>query len=156
MAIVPLSNTGTSSSYTVWQNPNTTYNTLLTRGVGFNNQFKFFEELLKLSSSTNYPPYNIVQSSDTEYEIQFAVAGFSKKEITVETKQSILTVKGTKTDQDDRTFLHRGVAARDFEQNFPLADYVDVVDAELKDGMLIVSLKRDLPEELKTKTVKIK
>lgn len=161
MALAPANNqfngnSTTGGSYTVWQNPTNTYNTLLTRGVGFNNQFKFLEEILRMTVSTNYPPYNIVQSSDTDYEIQFAIAGFSKKEITVETKQSILTVKGTKINEDDRTFLHRGVAARDFEQNFPLADYVEVVDAEIKDGMLIISLQRNLPEELKTKTVKIK
>ena len=106
----------------------------------------------------NYPPHNIVKYDDTHYGIEVAVAGFSKDEIFVEVDQDQLTVKGCKLNQADSRFeyLHRGLAARDFEQTFTLAEYMEVKDAEVKDGMLTINIQRIIPESLKPRQIEIK
>jgi molecular chaperone IbpA len=106
----------------------------------------------------NYPPHNIVKYDETHYGIEIAVAGFSKDEITVEVDQDQLTVKGCKLNQADSRFeyLHRGLAARDFEQTFTLAEYMEVHAAEVKDGMLVIEIHRIVPEALKPRQIKVK
>jgi molecular chaperone IbpA len=106
----------------------------------------------------NYPPHNIVKYDDTHYGIEVAVAGFSKDEITVEVDQDQLTITGVKSvDVDDsKEYLHRGLAARDFEQTFTLAEYMEVKGAEVKDGMLKVKIERIVPEALKPRVIEIK
>jgi len=106
----------------------------------------------------NYPPHNIVKYSDTHYGIEVAVAGFTKEEITVEVDQDQLTILGTKSIDvnDNREYLHRGLAARDFEQTFTLAEYMNVVGAEVKDGMLKINIERIIPEALKPRQIEIK
>jgi molecular chaperone IbpA len=106
----------------------------------------------------NYPPHNIVKYDETHYGIEIAVAGFSKDEITVEVDQDQLTVKGCKLNQTDSRFeyLHRGLAARDFEQQFTLAEYMEVHAAEVKDGMLVIEIMRLVPEALKPRRIEIK
>jgi len=106
----------------------------------------------------NYPPHNIVKYDDTHYGIEVAVAGFSKDEITVEVDQDQLTVKGCKLNQADNRFeyLHRGLAARDFEQTFTLAEYMEVKGAEVKDGMLVIEIERIIPDALKPRQIEIK
>jgi molecular chaperone IbpA len=106
----------------------------------------------------NYPPHNIVKYDETHYGIEIAVAGFSKDEITVEVDQDQLTVKGCKLNQADSRFeyLHRGLAARDFEQQFTLAEYMEVHAAEVKDGMLVIEIMRLVPEALKPRRIEIK
>jgi molecular chaperone IbpA len=106
----------------------------------------------------NYPPHNIVKYDETHYGIEIAVAGFSKDEITVEVDQDQLTVKGCKLNQADSRFeyLHRGLAARDFEQTFTLAEYMEVHAAEVKDGMLVIEIMRLVPEALKPRRIEIK
>jgi len=106
----------------------------------------------------NYPPHNIVKYDETHYGIEIAVAGFSKDEITVEVDQDQLTVKGCKLNQSDSRFeyLHRGLAARDFEQQFTLAEYMEVHAAEVKDGMLVIEIMRLVPEALKPRRIEIK
>jgi molecular chaperone IbpA len=106
----------------------------------------------------NYPPHNIVKYDETHYGIEIAVAGFSKDEITVEVDQDQLTVKGCKLNQTDSRFeyLHRGLAARDFEQTFTLAEYMEVHAAEVKDGMLVIEIMRLVPEALKPRRIEIK
>lgn len=105
----------------------------------------------------NYPPHNIVKYDDTHYGIEVAVAGFSKEEIIVEVDQDQLTVKGCKLNQVDNRFeyLHRGLAARDFEQTFTLAEYMEVKGAEVKDGMLVIEIERIIPDALKPRQIKI-
>jgi len=92
------------------------------------------------NTNGNYPPHNIVKYDETHYGIEIAVAGFSKEEITVEVDQDQLTVTGRRLNQADSRFeyLHRGLAARDFEQTFTLAEYMEVKAAEVKDGMLVI------------------
>ena len=103
-----------------------------------------------------YPPYNIERTAENAYRIEIAVAGFKPADLHVEVKENLLTVQGRKTETEDtRRFLHRGLAERNFERRFQLADYVVVVDAQLADGLLSISLKRELPEALKPRRIEI-
>jgi len=106
----------------------------------------------------NYPPHNIVKYSDSEYAIEVAVAGFSKEEITVEVDQDQLIVRGIQTSAEDtgKEYLHRGLASRDFEQNYTLAEYMEVKSAEVKDGMLVISIERIVPEALQPRKITVK
>jgi molecular chaperone IbpA len=123
--------------------------------VGFDRLFndRFFE-----TRSTNYPPYNIVKYDEHSYGIEVAVAGFSKDDITVEVEGDQLKVHGNKAiDIDDnKEYLHRGLAARDFEQTFTLAEYMEVRGAEVKDGMLKINIERIIPEAMKPRSIQIK
>jgi molecular chaperone IbpA len=103
-----------------------------------------------------YPPYNIERLGDNEYRITMAVAGFDKDEFKIEVKESTLVVTGEKkADGKERVFLHRGIAARNFERRFQLADYVEVKGADFTDGLLHIDLVRNLPERMKPRTVAI-
>ena len=123
--------------------------------VGFDRVFndRFFE-----NRTNNYPPHNIVKYSENEYGIEVAVAGFMKEEITVEVDQDQLTIRGVNQITEDRQveYLHRGLAARDFEQTWTLAEYMNVTGAEVKDGLLKISIERIVPEALKPRTIEIK
>lgn len=107
----------------------------------------------------NYPPHNIVKYSDDTYAIEVAVAGFSKDEVTVEVDQDQLTIRGIKnrpTIDVGIEYLHRGLAARDFEQSFTLAEYMEVVGAKVADGMLQIDIKRVVPDALKPRQIEVK
>ena len=107
-------------------------------------------------AATGYPPYNIERTGENEYRIEIAVAGFKPSELDIQVKESLLTVQGRKAANDEaRRYLHRGLAERNFERRFQLADYVVVTDAKLADGLLSVSLKRELPESLKPRRIEI-
>ena len=104
-----------------------------------------------------YPPYNIERTDDQAYRIDIAVAGFKPEELSIEVRENLLTVAGRKTANDEaRRYLHRGLAERDFERKFQLADHVIVKDANLADGLLSVELVREVPEALKPRQVPIK
>lgn len=124
--------------------------------VGFDRVFndRFFQG----NQNGNYPPHNIVKYDDKHYAIEIAVAGFAKEEITVEVDQDQLTVRGTNMVTEDRQveYLHRGLAARDFEQTWTLAEFMNVTGAEVKDGLLVISIERIVPEALKPRTIEIK
>ena len=106
--------------------------------------------------SNGYPPYNIETVGQDAYRIEMAVAGFKPDDLSIEVKENVLTVQGRKTANDDgRHFLHRGLAERNFERRFQLADYVVVSDAELSDGLLSISLRRELPEAMKPRKIEI-
>jgi molecular chaperone IbpA len=107
-------------------------------------------------SATGYPPYNIERTGDNEYRIEIAVAGFKPDELSIEVKESVVTVQGRKAANDaERRFVHRGLAERNFERRFQLAEYVVVTDAQLADGLLAIQLKRELPEALKPRRIAI-
>ena len=107
-------------------------------------------------AATGYPPYNIERVDENAYRIEIAVAGFRPEELNVEVKENLLTVQGRKAANDDqRRFLHRGLAERNFERRFQLADYVVVTDARLDAGLLSISLKREIPEALKPRRIEI-
>ncbi|MBP7649452.1 MAG: Hsp20 family protein [Phenylobacterium sp.] len=113
-------------------------------------------ETATAEAATGYPPYNIERTDENAYRIEIAVAGFRPDELNIEVKENLLTVQGRKAANDDqRRFLHRGLAERDFERRFQLADYVVVTDARLADGLLSISLKRELPEALKPRRIDI-
>jgi molecular chaperone IbpA len=106
--------------------------------------------------ATGYPPYNIETAGPDAYRIEMAVAGFKPEELSIEVKENVLTVQGRKAANDEsRHFLHRGLAERNFERRFQLADYVVVTDAQLADGLLAISLKRELPEAMKPRKIAI-
>ena len=107
-------------------------------------------------AGTGYPPYNIERTGEHEYRVDLAVAGFKPEELSIEVKESLLIVQGRKIANDvERRFVHRGLAERNFERRFQLAEYVVVTDAQLADGLLQISLKRELPEALKPRRIEI-
>jgi molecular chaperone IbpA len=124
--------------------------------VGFDRLADLLEAASAETASTGYPPYNIERTGENEYRIEIAVAGFRPEELNVEVKENLLTVQGRKAANDEtRHYLHRGLAERNFERRFQLADYVVVTDANLQDGLLQISLKRELPEALKPRRIEI-
>lgn len=123
--------------------------------VGFDRLANLLETATA-DQASGYPPYNIERTDENAYRIEIAVAGFRPEELDVEVKENLLTVTGRKTANDDqRRFLHRGLAERNFDRKFQLADYVVVTEAKLADGLLSISLKRELPEALKPRRVEI-
>jgi molecular chaperone IbpA len=104
----------------------------------------------------SYPPYNIERVGENEYRISMAVAGFGASDLDIEVKENTLAIHGEKkTETEETTFLHRGIASRSFERRFQLADHVVVKGASLENGLLHVDLKRELPEAMKPRTVPI-
>lgn len=123
--------------------------------VGFDRLFDLLESGTSLPQADNYPPFDLVRRSDDEYRITLAVAGFAADEIDITAQQNLLIVTGRKRDEDDRDYIHRGIANRAFERRFGLADYVQVKNADLKDGLLAIDLVREIPEEMKPRKVAI-
>ncbi len=124
--------------------------------VGFDRLASLLETAQRLDTASGYPPYNIETVGDNAYRIEMAVAGFRPDELSIEVKENLLTVQGRKSVNDEgKRYLHRGLAERDFERRFQLADYVVVTDAHLADGLLSISLRRELPEALKPRTIAI-
>ena len=124
--------------------------------VGFDRLAALLEAATKADAPNGYPPYNIETVGDNAYRIELAVAGFKPEELAVDVKENVLTVVGHKSTNDDaKRYLHRGLAARNFERRFQLADYVVVTDANLADGLLTLSLRRELPESLKPRRIEI-
>ena len=113
-------------------------------------------ETARVDAAAGYPPYNIERTDENAYRVEIAVAGFRPEELNIEVKENLLTVQGRKAANDDqRKYLHRGLAERNFERRFQLADYVVVTEAGLADGLLSISLKRELPEALKPRRIEI-
>ncbi len=107
-------------------------------------------------SSSTYPPYNIEKTDDDAYRISVAVAGFSEGDLTVEQRENALVISAKKAEaDDDKTYLHRGIATRAFQKSFHLADHVRVSGASHADGMLHIDLLREVPEALKPRTIEI-
>ena len=106
--------------------------------------------------STGYPPYNIEKTSDESYVISIAAAGFTSKELEIEVRENKLLVTGKKSSDDaKRVFLHKGIGQRSFQRKFQLADHVKVVSADFSDGMLNISLEREIPEAYKPRKIAI-
>ena len=123
--------------------------------IGFDRLASMLENANRLESA-GYPPYNIEVTGEDEYQITMAVAGFTHDELSIESKQNELTVSGEKAgSEDDRQFLHRGIATRSFERKFQLADHVFVKGARLEHGLLHIELYRELPEALKPRSISI-
>ncbi|HFB2048290.1 MAG: Hsp20 family protein [Hyphomicrobiaceae bacterium] len=133
-------------------------NSLYHSTVGFDRLFKLLDNVTLGGSdaTVTYPPYNIEQRSEHEYRISMAVAGFSDEELSVDVKEQMLTVNGDKrADKEEVQYVYRGIAQRGFKRKFQLADHVEVKSAKLADGLLHIDLKRNLPDNLKPRTIKI-
>jgi molecular chaperone IbpA len=123
--------------------------------VGFDRQMEMLENMS--GRATSYPPYNIIKVNEDNFKIEVALAGFTLKDITVEVQPpSTLVIEGNRGEESNSEFLHRGIGGRAFKQNFALAEYVVVDGASFKDGILTVSLSRELPEEQRVKKITIK
>jgi molecular chaperone IbpA len=125
--------------------------------VGFDRLFDLIDSVAGFDqASPGYPPYNIERLGENEYRITMAVAGFGQDELRVDVKEQTLTVAGAKKAEDkERRYLHRGIAARNFERRFQLADHVEVKGADLQVGLLHIDLVRNVPERLKPRTIAI-
>ena len=125
--------------------------------IGFDRVAGLLDSLSRNEQSQpSYPPYNIELTGEDHYRISMAVAGFDRAELNIEVNQNNLTVSGNKgTDDKSRTYLHQGIAARNFERRFQLADHVRVESAAVENGLLHVDLVRELPEAIKPRTIDI-
>ena len=133
------------------------YSPLYRTAVGFDRLFQLLENAATQDAVSGYPPYNIERTDENAYRIELAVAGFRTEDLNIEVKENVLTVQGRKAanEGEQRRFLHRGLAERSFERRFQLADHVIVDGANLADGLLSIALRRELPEQLKPRTVPI-
>ena len=135
------------------------FNQLRPFSVGFDDMFDHFDSMVSMAPS-NYPPYNIVKTDNNNYNVEIALAGFSKKDITVEVENGILTIESVKdkSDKDEDTLgvFHKGISKRYFKKQFTIAKDVKVNGAELKDGLLKVSMERIVPEAMKLKKITVK
>ena len=124
--------------------------------VGFDRLARMLDEASSFEAPS-YPPYNIERLSEDEYRITMAVAGFAPEDIAIEVKGSALTVSGKKAEKTETKteFLHQGIASRAFERRFQLADHVQVQGAGMENGLLHISLKREVPEALKPRTIPV-
>ena len=142
------------------------FNNLRPLTVGFDNVFDQLEYMMEdrffdKGTVGNFPPYNIVKTGENTYDVELALAGFNKNDIEVEYKENNLTVKSKKQDNVEETdpdgnMIHRGISKRMFSRSFTISNDVEVKGAELKDGLLKVSLERIIPEHKKAKTIEIK
>ena len=134
------------------------FNSLRPFSIGFDDMFDQFESMLDNSGmvQSNYPPYNIRKIKDGKYQVEMALAGFSKSDIKCELQDGMLTIEAKKEQKDSDNLIHQGIASRSVLRKFTLSEYMKVEDADFKDGMLKIKFYQDLPEEKKPKTIKIK
>lgn len=125
--------------------------------IGFDRLGALLDTALRADqSSAGYPPYNIEAVGENRYAITLAVAGFEENELDIQVERGVLTVRGKKSDEGkERKYLHQGIATRAFERKFSLADHVEVTGAQLTNGLLNISLVREIPEAMKPKTIAI-
>ncbi len=124
--------------------------------VGFDRFGSLLDSALRAdTTASGYPPYNIEIIDENHYAITLAVAGFSQNELNINVEKGVLTVQGKKADADEHRYLHQGIANRTFERRFNLADYVEVINADLSNGLLTINLVKEIPEAMKPKTIAI-
>lgn len=133
------------------------FSPLYRTAIGYDHVLNMLENATRgEAKNTGYPPYNIEVIEQDKYQITLAVAGFAENEIEITSEHNKLKIQGKQTaDQDERNFLHQGIAARNFERTFELADHVKVVDAELKNGLLQINLVKEIPEAMKPRRIEI-
>ena len=140
------------------------FNQLRPISVGFDNVFDHFEKMFEgdffETPTINYPPYNIVKTGINKYDIELALAGFNKKDVSIEYADNLLTIKSVKKDKSEQkdaegNILHKGISQRYFSKSFTISDDTEVKGAELKDGLLRISLERIIPDSKKPRTIEI-
>ena len=125
--------------------------------VGFDHLSTLLDNIHRSDRAPNsYPPYNIELINENNYQITMAVSGFNSDELDVKSEHRTLTIKGQKrADENTRNYLHQGIAARNFERKFQLADHIEITGAQLENGLLHIDLAREIPEAMKPKTIPI-
>ena len=133
------------------------FSPLYRTAVGFDHLMSLLDAAQKSPASDGYPPYNIEKLGGDTYQVTVAVAGFGAEDLDLEVRDNQLVIrgKGTKNDGEAQTYLHRGIARRTFQLRFQLADHVEVKGADLKDGLLVIDLEREIPEALKPRKIAI-
>jgi len=124
-------------------------------GIGFERMLDLLDGVAQADTAEGYPPYNIEKAGEHVYRISLAVAGFRPDELSITTAPNVLVVTGKKADAEGKQYLYQGIAAREFERQFTLADYVKVAGARLDNGMLTVELVHGVPEEMKPRRITI-
>jgi len=125
--------------------------------LGFDQLFNTLAETpMENARGVGYPPYNVIRKDDGHFLIEIAVAGFSKDDIDLTLEKGVLTVNGRKhTGADTRDYTHRGISQRGFERSFTIADTIKVIGADIVDGLLVIILENDIPEEDKPQTINL-
>ena len=126
--------------------------------IGFDRLGALLDTALRADqSAAGYPPYNIEATGENRYGITLAVAGFEQHELDIQTERGVLTVRGKKAEdsKEERKYLHQGIATRSFERKFSLADHVEVTGAQLNNGLLTISLVKEIPEAMKPRNIAI-
>ena len=125
--------------------------------VGFDRMASLLDSAMRgQNASTGFPPYDIESTGDDRYAITLAVAGFAESELDIQVENGVLRVRGKKAEADEDTnYLYRGIANRSFERKFNLADHIEVSGAELKNGLLVISLVKEIPEAMKPRSIAI-
>ena len=127
-------------------------------GIGFDSMLDEMLRVSTQSNQTNYPPYNIVKETEDKFRIEVATAGFNEGEVKIELNNRVLTINGSKENQEVYTdeYLFQGISNRDFQREFTLAEHVKIINATNVNGILTIYLERQVPEEMKPKTIDIK
>jgi molecular chaperone IbpA len=124
--------------------------------IGFDHIWNDIARLSEMSDNKLYPPHNVVRKDETHFSVELALAGYSKDDLTVEVKDGILVVAGGKTDgEQEREYLHRGISAKKFTRTFRLSEHVVVDGADFKDGLLVIDLRVEIPEEKRPRQITI-
>ena len=132
------------------------FSPLYRSAVGFDRMMSMLDAAQKNAGADSYPPYNIEKTGEDAYQISVAVAGFTAEDLDVEVRDGQLVIVGKgAADNENAEYLHRGIARRAFERRFQLADHVEVKSADLRDGLLVVNLAREIPEAMKPRKIEI-
>jgi molecular chaperone IbpA len=126
--------------------------------IGIDKDIARFRHASEVAAKQSYPPYDLLKIDDDNYMIKLAVAGFAKDEVSIAVENNTLTISGEVVTDDEDTFdyLHKGIAMRKFTRTFALGEYMEVISAEMDNGLLYVSVRREIPEEKKPKQITIK
>ncbi|WGW00393.1 Hsp20 family protein [Vibrio sp. YMD68] len=134
---------------------NVDFSPLYRNAIGFDRLFNLMEANNTKSTQGGYPPYNIEQQDENNYRITMAVAGFSEEQIDITQKENMLIVRGERKPEEGKNYVYQGIAERDFERKFQLADYVKVNGATMENGLLHVDLEREIPEAMQPRKIAI-
>ena len=122
--------------------------------IGFDHLFDVLDEVQR-TAEESCPPYNIERLDENRFEISVALTGFTPDEVALTVEQNVLTLEGRKSEKEERTFLHRGISARNFKRQFTVADHVEVRGARFENGLLVIDLQREIPEAMKPRRIPI-
>jgi len=124
--------------------------------IGIDKDIARFRHASEVAAKQSYPPYDIIQQWEDDYILRLAAAGFSKEDLEITLEDGTLAITGEKTEEDRSNYLHKGIAMRNFTRTFALGEYMEVVSAQMENGVLVVNIKREVPEEKKPKQITIK